>query len=77
MEFFFFAILIGVVAVVFAIMAYFYKYVSLDKKEDGVVQNGETDESTALIPDEKDKEDDVIKTHIDNMSDSDHPVSEF
>ena len=48
-EFFFFAILIGIVTLIFAIMSYFYKYVSI-AEETGSIPGNEQDESAALIP---------------------------
>jgi len=47
-EFFFFAVLIGAVTILFAIMSFFYKYVSLQSDRNQVVTDPK-DESTALI----------------------------
>ena len=53
MEFFFFAILIGAITFLFAIMSFFYKYVSLPTE----IKNNNfqpKDESTALITEDHD-----------------------
>lgn len=53
MEFFFFAILIVAVTILFAIMSYFYKYVSLPT-ENKNNHFPSKDESTALITEDND-----------------------
>lgn len=77
-EFFFFAALIGVVALLFAIMAYFFKYVKSDGSD--ISPEIEKDESTALIP-EKDPPHDPhgeeTKKPLDDHKDGYHSESEF
>lgn len=46
--------MIGVVTFIFAIMAYFYKYVNLSESEEPT-DDDKQDESTALIRDEQSK----------------------
>ena len=48
-EFFFFAACIVGVAVLFAIMAFFYKYVDLSAHNQPVINNQSSDETSALI----------------------------
>ena len=56
-EFFFFAILIGVITLLFSIMSYFFKYVDVSKAQDsGRLSPDEKDESTALIPEKNENE---------------------
>lgn len=77
-EFFFFASLIGVVTLLFAIMSYFFKYVhSAEESDDSQhdLQHDEKDESTALIP-EKDSTDET-EEHLDDKTDFNHSESEF
>lgn len=53
LEFFFFAILIGAVTILFAIMAFFYKYVTLSDKKDDSQKTDDIDESAALITEDE------------------------
>ena len=70
-EFFFFACCIGAVAILFTVMAFFYKYVDLS--QEGAVGNGtgseaESDETRALIlSDSTKKEEEPYTTnHMDD-----------
>lgn len=55
-EFFFFAACIGAVAILFAIMSFFYKYVDLSKRvqASNLASDEDQDESRALVVDASD-----------------------
>ena len=81
-EFFFFAILIAVVAIVFAVMAYFYKYVDLSQRDQpsDESESPPKDETSALILDKQDAEGESKQGYTDpgaNMTQTTHSESEF
>ena len=81
-EFFFFAILIAVVAVVFAVMAYFYKYVDLSQRDEpsDESESPPRDETSALILDKQDTEGESKQGYTDpraNITQTTHSESEF
>lgn len=81
-EFFFFAILIAVVAVVFAVMAYFYKYVDLSQRDQpsDESESPPRDETSALILDKQDAEGESKQGYTDpaaNMTQTTRSESEF
>lgn len=81
-EFFFFAVLIGVITLLFAIMSYFYKY-GTSQEGDKISHDGQKDESTALIPEGDTgnnitgKEDEAEKAGLDDETEVYHSESEF
>ncbi len=72
--------LIGVVTLIFAIMSYFYKYVSTSDAEEKDNDEDE-DESTALIPETGSTEDKIHTEHVDqdldDKNDASHSQSEL
>ena len=78
-EFFFFAILIAVVAVVFAVMAYFYKYVDLSQRDQPSDDSGSTprDETSALILDKENTGEESKQDPGTNITQTTHSESEF
>ena len=81
-EFFFFAILIAVVAVVFAVMAYFYKYVDLSQRDEpsDESESPPRDETSALILDKQGTEGESKQGYTvpgANITQTTHSESEF
>ena len=78
-EFFFFAILIAVVAVVFAVMAYFYTYVDLSQRNQPSDDSGSSprDETSALILDKENTGEESKQDPGTNITQTTHSESEF
>lgn len=79
-EFFFFAILIAAVAVLFAVMSYFYKYVDLSDRGQSTENSTDSpkDETSALIMGKQNAEEDSKPGYIDPGTDGlYHSESEF
>ena len=78
-EFFFFAILIAVVAVVFAVMAYFYKYVDLSQRDQPSddSESPPRDETSALILDKENAGEESKQDPGTNITQTTHSESEF
>jgi len=79
-EFFFFAILIAAVAVLFAVMSYFYKYVDLSDHGQSTENSTDSpkDETSALIMGKQNAEEDSKPGYIDPGTDGlYHSESEF
>jgi len=75
LEFFFFAILIGVVTFVFAVMSFFYKYVDISKP----VYEKPTDERTGLIHEDEKEAEDIFdkKSNADSLPYTDSESTGF
>ena len=67
MEFFFFASLIGLMAVIFAIMSLFYKYVPLPQDQTTEKKVSDDDETLALVDSSPENYDTSIKTDISEL----------
>ena len=67
MEFFFFASLIGLMAVIFAIMSLFYKYVPLPQDQTTEQKVSDDDETLALVDSSPENYDTSIKTDISEL----------
>ena len=79
-EFFFFAILIAVVAVVFAVMSFFYKYVDLSERGQLAADTADPpkDETSALIMGKQNAEEDSKTGYTDpGTNGTYHSESEF
>ena len=83
LEFFFFAILIGIVTAVFAVMSFFYKYVDLSTKAGSKSGSGAStpptlrqDESSALVMD-KGSEENGVRANYTSETEGVTGTSEF
>ena len=76
LEFFFFAILIGVVTFIFAVMSFFYKYVDLSEPD---YAKPTTDERTGLIHDSDKEAEDAFdkKSNADSLPYTDSESTGF